>query len=155
MADNQISSEAVVLFPYKDYGKEGRTDIAGAVSHEDDEGAKKSISGMDEAALTLGQGDKKVRREKTVEELVEALLCEYEKVTKKASIDMDVQALTLEEDTKKSNSNNNIDAVSTQDVNNARSETLEALCTEDDTKYARSDNMVQEDVEEAISEFDI
>ena len=45
--------------------------------------------------------------------------------------------------------------MSTEDVNNSRSETLEALRTEDDTKYSRSENMVQEDVEEASSEFDI
>ena len=77
---------------------------------------------------------------------MEALVYEYEEVTKKASNEIYVEALPLEEDDKKSNSNNNIDAVSTEDVNNARSETLEALCTEDDTKYARSDNMVQEDV---------
>ena len=49
----------------------------GGVSREGDEGAKKSISGMDEVALTLGEGDKKLIRENTVEELVEALLCEY------------------------------------------------------------------------------
>ena len=45
--------------------------------------------------------------------------------------------------------------MSTEDVNNARSETLEALHTEDDTKYARSENMVQDDVEDASSDFDI
>ena len=56
---------------------------------------------------------------------------------------MDVEALPLEEDADKSNSNNNIYAVSTEDVKNTRSETLEALFTEDYTKYARSENMVQ------------
>ena len=69
---------------------------------------------------------------------MEALVYEYEEVTKKASNEIYVEALPLEEDDKKSNSNNNIDAVSTEDVNNARSETLEALRTEDDTNYARS-----------------
>ena len=68
---------------------------------------------------------------------------------------MDLGALPLEEDAEKSNSNKNIDTVSTQNVNNARIETLEALRTEDDTKYAGSENMVQEDVKEASSEFDI
>ena len=86
---------------------------------------------------------------------MEALLCEYEDATKKASSEMDVEALPLEQDVNKSNSNKNIDAVSTEDVNNARSETVEALSTEDDTNYASSENMVQEDVEEASSEFDI
>ena len=68
---------------------------------------------------------------------------------------MDVEALSLEEDAKKSNSNKNIDALSTEDVNNARSENFKALRTEDETKYTRSENMMQEDVEEASSEFDI
>ena len=54
MAANEISSEAEVVFPYKYDGKEGRTEIVGAVSREDDEGAKKSISDMDEGAMTLG-----------------------------------------------------------------------------------------------------
>ena len=96
MAANEISSEAVVVLPYEDDGNEGRTDIVGAVSREDDEGAKKSISDMDELALPLGEGEKKVSREKTVEELVEALLCGYEEGTKKASSDMDLEALPLE-----------------------------------------------------------
>ena len=82
---------------------------------------------------------------------MEALVYEYEEVTKKASNEMYVEALPLEEDDKKSSSNNNIDAVSTEDVNNARSETLESLRTKDDTKYARSENIVQENVEEASS----
>ena len=40
MAANEISSESVVLLSYKDDGKEGITEIVGAVSCEDDEGAK-------------------------------------------------------------------------------------------------------------------
>ena len=68
---------------------------------------------------------------------------------------MDVEDLPLEEDTKKSNIKNNIYEVSNEDVKNARSEILQALRTEDDTNYARSENMAQEDVEEASSEFDI
>ena len=86
---------------------------------------------------------------------MEALLCEYEESTKKARSDMDVEALTLEEDFNMSNSNKNIDEVSTEDINNARSETLESLSTEDVTKYARIDHIEQEDVEDASSEFDI
>ena len=146
MAANETSSDAVVVLPYKYDGKEGRTEIVGTVSREDDKGSKKSIIEMDEAALPLGEGDKKLSREKTVEELVEALLCEYGEGTRKESSEMDVEALPLEKDADKSNSNKNIDAVSTEEVKNARSENLEALHTEDDTKYARSENMLQEDV---------
>ena len=69
---------------------------------------------------------------------MKALLCEYEEGTKKASSEMDVEALPLEEDHDKSNSNKNIDALSTEDVKNSGIETLEALRTEYDTKYARS-----------------
>ena len=98
MAENEISSEAVVVLPYRDDGKEGRTEIVGEISRGDDKGSTKSISEMDEAALPLGEGDKKVRREKTADELVEVLLCEYEEGIKKASIEMDVEVLTLEED---------------------------------------------------------
>ena len=86
---------------------------------------------------------------------MEALLCEYEEGTKKANSDMYVEVLPLEEDAEKSNNNKNIYAVSTEDINNARSETLEALRTEYDTKYTRIDNMAQEDVDEATNEFDI
>ena len=95
MAANEISSEAVVVLPYEDDEKEERTEIVGAVSREDDEGAKKSIIDMDEAAMTLGEGEKKVSREKTAEEIVEALLCEYEEGTKNASSEMYVEALPL------------------------------------------------------------
>ena len=49
-----------------------------------------------------------------------------------------MEKLLLEEDADKSNINKSIYAVSTADVKNTRSETLEALCTEYDTKYARS-----------------
>ena len=65
MSAHDIISEAVVVLPYKDDGKEGRTKIVGAAPREDDEGAKKSISDMDEAALPLGEGEKKVSRENT------------------------------------------------------------------------------------------
>ena len=65
MAANEISSEAVVVLPYKDDGKEGRNEIVEAVSREDDYGSKKYISEMDEAALPLGECDKKISREKT------------------------------------------------------------------------------------------
>ena len=98
MDANEISSEAVVVLPYKDDEKEGRNEIVGAVSREDDEVTKKSMSDMDEVTLPLVEGHKKVNREKTAEELVEAFLCEYEYGTKKAGSDMDVEALPLEED---------------------------------------------------------
>ena len=48
-----------------------------------------------------------------MEEFVESLLSEYEEGAKKASSEMDVEALPLEDDAKKSNSNKNIDSVST------------------------------------------
>ena len=54
---------------------------------------------MDEAALSLGEVNKKLSRDKTAEELVDTLLCEYEEGTKKAGSEMDVEALPLEEDT--------------------------------------------------------
>ena len=98
---------------------------------------------MDEMVLPLGEGEKKVSRDKTVEELVEALLCEYKEGTKKASNDMYVEAIHLEEDSNNSNSNKNIEAVSNEDVKNARSQSLEALLTEDNTKYVISDSMLQ------------
>ena len=63
-----------MVLPYEDDGKQGRTEIVGAVSLEYDEGSKKSISEMDEAALPLLEGANKVSREKNMEELVEALL---------------------------------------------------------------------------------
>ena len=53
MAANEIISDAVVVFPYEDGGEEGINEIVGEVSREDGEGAKKSISDMDEAALPL------------------------------------------------------------------------------------------------------
>ena len=95
MAANEISSKAVVVLPCKDDGKERRTEIVGAVSREDDEVAKKSISEMYEATMALGEGYKKVTRDKTAEELVEDLICEYEEGTRKVNSDMDVEALTL------------------------------------------------------------
>ena len=60
MAVNEISNEAVVMLPYKHDGKEGRTDIVGAVLREDEEGANKSIGDMNEVTLPLGEGDKRV-----------------------------------------------------------------------------------------------
>ena len=86
---------------------------------------------------------------------MEALLCEYEQVTNKASNEKDVEAIRLEQEDKNSNSNKNIDAVSTEDANNVSSETLQALHTKDDTKYTRSEIMMQEEFGEASSEFDI
>ena len=58
------------MLPYKDGGRKGRTEIMGRLSREDYEGAKNSISDMDEAEIPLGEGDKKVSREKTEEELL-------------------------------------------------------------------------------------
>ena len=48
-----------MVLPYKDDGKERRTEILGAVSREDDEGAKKSISDIDEASLPLEEGERR------------------------------------------------------------------------------------------------
>ena len=42
---------------------------------------------------------------------MDALICEYEEGTKKEISEMDVEALPLEEDAKKSNNNKNIYAV--------------------------------------------
>ena len=43
---------------------------------------------------------------------------------------------------------NNIDAVSTEDAKKASSENMEAMCTEDDTKYEISDNIMPVTTEE-------
>ena len=86
----------------------------------------------------MKEGNKKVIIEKTVDTIVESVIFEYEEGAKKASIDMDVETLTLNEDFKKSNSENSIDAVSTEDAKKAISENVEALHTEDDPKYAIS-----------------
>ena len=67
----------MVVLPYKYGGKEGNTDIVEAVPCEyykiieavpceEEEGAKKVIIEMDEEALPLEEGGKKVIREKTV-----------------------------------------------------------------------------------------
>ena len=119
MAANELSGDAVVVFPYKDHGKEGNViiveavmceddDIVEAVPCEDDEGANKVIGDMDKEELTLEEYGKKVSTEKTVDELVEAVLCEYEEGTKKENVDMDVEALPLEGDDDKSNREKNI-----------------------------------------------
>ena len=47
---------------------------------------------------------------------------EDEEGAKKASSEMDLEALTLEKDIKKSNCENNIDVVSTEDAKKASSE---------------------------------
>ena len=54
------------------------------------------ISYMDGEALTLEEGDKKIIIEKTVDALMEELLCKYEEFAKKTSSEMDVKALPLE-----------------------------------------------------------
>ena len=53
-----------------------------------------------------------------------------------------MEELLLEEDANKSNSENNIYAVSTEDAKKEISENVEALRTEDDYKYAIIKNMV-------------
>ena len=78
------------MFPYKHYGKEGNTDIVEEGKCEYDENTKKVFSNVVEEALTFEEGNMKLRRESTVYALVEAVHCEYEEATKKASIDMDV-----------------------------------------------------------------
>ena len=67
----------------------------GGVPREDVEGTNRLISDMDEAALPLGDDEKKIIREKTAEDLMEALIFEYKDGTEKASSDMDVEVLTL------------------------------------------------------------
>ena len=93
MAENEVSSEAVVVLPYKDDRNQGNTyivqvvkceygQIVEAVPCEDDKGYKNVISDMDEQALTFEEGDMKVRREKTIYALVEAVLYEYDEGAK-------------------------------------------------------------------------
>ena len=72
---------------------------------------------------------------------MESVICEYKEGAKKANSYTDVEALTLEEDADKSNKNNNIYAVSTEDTKKASYENIEALQTEDDLKYSISENM--------------
>ena len=55
---------------------------------------------------------------------------------------MDLEALTLEKDIEKSNCENNIDVVSTEDTKKASSENVEAMHTEYVSKYASIENMV-------------
>ena len=141
MDENQLISEAVVVFPYEDSGNEGNTEMVEAVPCGDDKGSKKGISDMDEEALLLKECNKKVSTEKNIEEIVEEVLYEYGDSANKASSEMDVEALTLEEDYEKTTIKNNIDAVSTEDTNKARSEEVEALHTEDNSNYVSSDSM--------------
>ena len=72
MAVKEVSSEAVVVFPYKYDGKERNIEILEAVlceddeileavPREDDEVSKKVISEMNEEVLLLEKGDKKVK----------------------------------------------------------------------------------------------
>ena len=44
MAENEVSSEALVVLPCKDDWKEGSTEIVEAVTCEDDEFVKKKIN---------------------------------------------------------------------------------------------------------------
>ena len=109
MDSNELSSEAVVVLPYKDDGKEGSTKIVYAVPCEDDEGSKKAISDMDEEVLPLEEGDNKAIVEKNLVVLVEAVLCVYAEGAKKESSEMGVEALPLEEDAENANRENNLE----------------------------------------------
>ena len=50
---------------------------------------------MGDEELNLEEGEKKVIREKTMEALVEEVICEYDEVTKKAISEMSVEVLPL------------------------------------------------------------
>ena len=112
---------------------------------------------MDEEALTLEEGRKKVSIQNTVEAIVEAVLCKYEQGYKKESSDVNVQTITLEDDAYKANSDKNICAVPTEYAKKSNSENVEALHTEYESKYAISESMLpiptEEDIKETISEF--
>ena len=73
---------------------------------------------------------------------MEAVICKNEGGSKKKTSEMDVEALPLEEDSEKSNSETNIDGVSTDYTKKESSENMESLCSEDDYKYSSTDNMV-------------
>ena len=64
----------------------------------------KLISDMYEQALPLEEDNNKLSRENTVDAIVEAVLCKYEEGAKKASSQVYVEALSLEEDAEKPNS---------------------------------------------------
>ena len=100
----------------------------------------------------MEEGDKKIRRENTVDVLVDAVLCEYEDCTNEEISYMGVEAITLEKDANNSNSENNIDVVSTEDKNKAISENVEALRTKYGSKYAISDNMVPVQTEDKVED---
>ena len=88
MAKNELFSESVVVFPYKDDRKEGNIyimeifrceydDIIEAVLCEYYNSSKNVIIDMDEEALPLEEGYNKLRRYKTVDALMGVVLCEY------------------------------------------------------------------------------
>ena len=94
MSANEFSIEEVVVLPHKDDGKERNIGIIETVPYEydkivyaltceDDEGTKKVIIDIDEEALTLEEGDRKVSIDNSVDELLEELICKYEEVAKK------------------------------------------------------------------------
>ena len=64
---NKVISESMVVFPCKDYVKEGTTKIAESVLCEDFEGTKKEISDIDQEVLLLKVWEKKIIRERTME----------------------------------------------------------------------------------------
>ena len=78
MDANEVSTEAVVVFSCGDYGKKVSINIMETVLCEDEEGAKKSISEVDEESLPLVEINNKVSIEKTLNALVKAIICEDE-----------------------------------------------------------------------------
>ena len=60
-----------------------------------DEVTKKAIIEIHEQALPLEEVWNKARIEKTMDALVEAVLCEYEEGAKKASSDMNMETLPI------------------------------------------------------------
>ena len=94
------------MFPYKDDRKEGNTyiieifqceydDTIEAVLCEYYKNSKNVIIDMDEEALPLEEGYKKLGRYDTADALVDEVLCEYTESANKARSDMDVESLTL------------------------------------------------------------
>ena len=86
MSENEVISQAVVLFLSKDDGKQENTynvkevtckdeDIVEEVIGEDDKCSKKAISKTNEEALSLEENVNKLSREKTVDVIVESVLC--------------------------------------------------------------------------------
>ena len=86
MAENEVISQAVVLFLSKDDGKQENTynvkevtckdeDIVEEVICEDDKCSKKAIRKTNEEALSLEENVNRVSRENTVDAIVDSVLC--------------------------------------------------------------------------------